>query len=220
MQRQTCARSHLGTSYLSTSHAVKNGVFLTSRCLTTVNVPYPGSGVATLLICESPPYPRPCCFSSWDPWIKGTCWFLSLHPPQPRASLFPKAGPSRQEAGRVCRLYQITGCEQRAVRNWNEITKSIWFIWDLSLGLLGESECINPLWELIPCLVIIQASLKYALCWRSNQITLKNLEWEKCWGFFHQPKCLVTSVFSYLYCACHCGMLLYKQRDAPNLLLF
>lgn len=49
---------------------------------------------------------------------------------------------------------------------------------------MGESECINPLWELIPCLVIIQASLKYALCWRSNQITLKNLEWEKCWGFF------------------------------------
>lgn len=37
---------------------------------------------------------------------------------------------------------------------------------------------------------------------------------------FHQPKCLVISVFSYLYCVCHCGMSLYKQRDALNLLLF
>lgn len=148
-----------------------------------MHVPHPGSG-NTKWICESPPYPCPCCLSSWDPWIRGTCWFLLLHLPQPTPSLLPKGSPSLQEAGRGCWLYQITECEQRTVRNWNEITKSIWFIWDLSLGLLGESECINPLWELIPCLVIIQASLRYALCWRSNQITLKNLEWEKCWGFF------------------------------------
>lgn len=154
----------LNTLYLSTCHAVKNGVFLTSRCLTTVNVRHPGGGVATLLMCESPPYPCPCCFSSWDPWIRGACWFLLLHPPNPHRLCSPKAGPSLQEAGRGCRLYQIAECEQRTMRNWNEITKSIWFIWDLSLGLLGESECINPLWELIPCLVIIQASLKYALC--------------------------------------------------------
>lgn len=32
--------------------------------------------------------------------------------------------------------------------------------------------------------MIIQASLEHALCWRSNEITLKNLEWEKCWLFF------------------------------------
>lgn len=166
LDRQTCGQSHLSTLYLSTCHAVKNGVFLTPRCLTTVNVQHPGGGVATLLMCESPPYPSPCCFSSWDPWIRGACWFLLLHPPNPHSLCSPKAGPSLQEAGRGRRLYQIAECEQRTMRNWNEITKSIWFIWDLSLGLLGESECINPLWELIPCLVIIQASLKYALCWR------------------------------------------------------
>lgn len=116
--------------------------------------------------------------------LAGFCYCTTFPLPTHTHLCSPKAGPSLQEAGRGCCLYEITGCEQRTVRNWNEITKSFWFIWDLSLGLLGESECINPLWELIPCLVIIQASLKYALCWRSNQITLKNLEWEKCWVFF------------------------------------
>ena len=37
---------------------------------------------------------------------------------------------------------------------------------------------------------------------------------------FQQTKCLVVSVFGYLYCACHCGMSLYKHGDALNLLLF
>lgn len=94
LDRQTCGWSHLGALYSSTSHAVKNGFFLASRCLTTVNVPYSGSGMATLLICESPPCP--CCFSSWDPWIRGTCWFLLLHHIplfQTTPSLFPKGWP-------------------------------------------------------------------------------------------------------------------------------
>lgn len=146
-------------------------------------------------------------------------FFASTPPLDPLHLCCPSAGPSLQEAGRSQWLYQMAGCKQRAVRNWNEITKSIWFIWDLSLGLLGESECFNPLWELIPCLVIVWTPWKCPLCWRSNQITLKNLEWEKCWGFFISL-CLVISEFSYLYCACHCGMPLYKQKDALNLLLF
>lgn len=162
-----------------------------------------------------PSLPYPCCFSSWDPWIRGACWFLLTHlPSDPYRLCHPNAGPSLQEAGRSRRLYQIAGCEQRTVRNGNEISKSVWFIRDLSLGLLGESECVNPLWELIPCLVIIQAPLKYALCWRSNPITLKNLEWEKCWRFFISlsvwlSQCLAIYIVP-VTVACHCinkGML-------------
>lgn len=130
------------------------------------------------------PTPVPVVSVAEIPGSEALAGFCYCTCPNPHHLCSPKAAPSLQEAGRGCWLYQITECEQRTVRNWNEITKSIWFIWDLSLGLLGESECINPMWELIPCLVIIQASLRYALCWRSNQITLKNLEWEKCWGFF------------------------------------
>lgn len=176
--------------------------------------------MAALPVCKSPRYPAPSVSAAEIPGLEGISGFCKHTSTLAPMALLPSASPSLQEAGGGHQLHQMAECEQRTVRNWDEITKSIRFIQGLSLGFLGESECLNPLWELIPCPVIIQASLKYALCWRSNQITAKNLEWEKCWVFFHQPECLVISVFNYLYCACHCGMSLYKQRDALNLLLF